>query len=182
VDQDGTCFGPDMQLQQTVAAITQIPLLLGGGFAEINQTEIAPQNTVIAGVSIGAALHNSRLDLTALKTAFATAAVPLPIRSVPTGAKTPFTSVPQTRTKQKIGLIDYGMGNQQSPINALEHLWATVVLGSELEQLHSCDLLALPGVGSFPKGMEELQKRGFDSWLKQWREEGKPLFVICLGM
>ena len=182
VDQDGTCSGPDMQLQEAVSAIARIPLVFGGGFVEINQLELALQKPAIAGVSIAAALHNGRLDLTSLKLALSTAVVPLAVRSVPGGAQTPMVSVLQPLTGQRIGVIDYGMGNQQSLINALEHLGATVLLASEPKLLQRCDLLTLPGVGSFPQGMLQLQERGLDSWLKQWVAAGNPLLGICLGM
>ena len=83
----------------------------------------------------------------------------------------------------RIGVINYGMGNQQSLINALTILGSDVVLTDQQNDLSSCDLLMLPGVGAFPKGMEALRLRGLDAWLcNEWVSFGKPLLGICLGM
>ena len=57
------------------------------------------------------------------------------------------------------------------------------ILSRQKNVLSSCDLLALPGVGAFAKGMTELKKYNLDNWLREeWVGSGKPLLGICLGM
>ncbi len=182
VDQDGTCAGPDQELQAAAAARARVPLVLGGGFAAANQVLAALQRPSVAAVCIGAALHRNRLELAALKQELAAAPAQLPIRLAGSGAASLRASLPQPLAGQRIGVIDYGMGNQQSLINALEQLGATAVLSAEPYLLQTCGLLALPGAGAFPKGMAELNRRGLDRWLRQWAAAGRPLLGICLGM
>jgi len=162
VDQDGTCAGPDLALQQVAAGSARVPLVLGGGYAEPSQILAALEEPNVAAVSIGAALHHARLDLQTLKLQLAAAPAQLPIRIAPATEQVPVTPPPQPLAGHRIGVIDYGMGNQQSLINALDYLGASVLLSANTEELQACSLLTLPGVGAFPQGMAELQKRGLD--------------------
>jgi len=182
VDQDGTCAGPDRELQVAAASRADVPLVLGGGFATTQHVLDALQETRISAVCLGAALHRRQLELAALKCELSAASAHLPIRLVASAATSSSVSANQPLAAERIGVIDYGMGNQQSLINAFEHLGATTVLSSEPNELQGCALLALPGVGAFPQGMAELQKRGLDRLLRQWVHDGRPLLGICLGM
>lgn len=182
VDQDGTCAGPDQELQLAAAAMSKVPLVFGGGFASTDQVLLSLQDPRVAAVCVGAALHRNQLELAALKRELAAAPAQLSIRLATSAAESSAGSGFQNLAGQRIGVVDYGMGNQQSLINALEHLGARAVLSSEPEMLQECGLLALPGVGAFPQGMAQLQNRGLDSWLKQWVAAGHPLLGICLGM
>lgn len=182
VDQDGTCAGPDQELHIAAAARSRVPLVLAGGFATTQQVLRALQEPFVAAVCMGAALHRNQLELARLKRELAAAPAQLPIR-LATSAEASWAGPGfQTLAGQRIGVVDYGMGNQQSLINALEHLGAMALLSSEPDTLQDCELLVLPGVGAFPKGMAQLQNRGLDSWLKQWVSAGNPLLGICLGM
>ncbi len=182
VDQDGTCAGPDQELQAAAAAMAEVPLVFGGGFSTAQHVHCAMQVSRIAGVCVGAALHQSQLSLSALKAELSDDSSHSPIRlnSIPSTSSSAF--VRQQLLGHRIGVVDYGMGNQQSLINALSYLGATSVLSSEPNTLQGCSLLTLPGVGAFPQGMAELQRRGLDRFLCQWVEEGLPLLGICLGM
>lgn len=182
VDQDGTCAGPDQELQVAAASRARVPLVLGGGFAATNQVLEALEQPAVAAVCIGAALHRTRLEMSILKRELAAAPAKLPIRLATCVAESPSVTVSPPLAGKRIGVIDYGMGNQQSLINALEHLGATAMLSAEPDSLLQCDLLALPGVGSFPQGMAELQRRGLDCWLREWVAARRPLLGICLGM
>ena len=182
VDRDGTCSGPDKELQAAAAAQAKIPLVFGGGFATTGQVAAALAEPHISGVCIGAALHRSRMPVTSIKKDLGTNENQLPIRQASNGA----TNVPDLHHHsligKHIGVVDYGMGNQQSLVSAFQRLGAVTVLSSEQDVLSKCGLVALPGVGAFPKGMSELKKRSLDVWLKQWVKDGRPLLGICLGM
>ena len=190
VDQDGTCSGPDDQLIQVASSITSVPLVVGGGFSDCDQIKSALIEKNISAVSLGASLHSHRLDLRVVKQEILESTPNIPIR--------PDSSVSTTLSSEnkilsgaeglsladcRIGVIDYGMGNQHSLINALESFGSEVLLTDKPSILTSCDLLTLPGVGAFPKGMDALRQRGLDSWLcNEWVAHGKPLLGICLGM
>jgi imidazole glycerol phosphate synthase glutamine amidotransferase subunit len=183
VDQDGTCAGPDQPLLAAAADKARVPLVLGGGFAAADHVLAAFQQPRLSAVSLGAALHHQRLELSALKRELAAAAPSLPLRLPPTAdhqSSQPAEAQPLAGVR--IGVIDYGMGNQQSLINALEMLGAEALLSDQPDQLRACKVLALPGVGAFPQGMAALRSRGLDAWLVEWVASGKPLLGICLGM
>ena len=63
--------------------------------------------------------------------------------------------------KQKIHLIDYGMGNLQSVIGAVEHLGASLEIAKDPKTIEMADTLILPGVGSFIKLWQHLKLLGF---------------------
>lgn len=80
-----------------------------------------------------------------------------------------------------IGILDYGMGNVRSVQKAMEYIGEKAVISGDFAVLDRCQRLVLPGVGSFGKGMEELNKRGLSSYVKK-RAEDTPVLGICLGM
>jgi glutamine amidotransferase len=81
-----------------------------------------------------------------------------------------------------IGVIDYGMGNLRSVLNALERLGADGRLVRDGEELEGVDKAVLPGVGAFGDGMRELGERGFVDAIPAYVADGRPLLGICLGM
>ncbi|MGX8834123.1 imidazole glycerol phosphate synthase subunit HisH [Amedibacillus sp. YH-ame6] len=82
-----------------------------------------------------------------------------------------------------IAVIDYGMGNLHSVINALEKIGAPCVLTNDPKVLEEADKLILPGVGAFPDCMKNLEAHGLIEVLhKEVIEKKKPLLGICLGM
>ena len=74
------------------------------------------------------------------------------------------------------------MGNQQSLINTLDYLGAFVFVSKNHKELNDSDLLILPGVGAFPKGMSNLKLLDLDIFIKEKTANGKPFLGICLGM
>tara|TARA_B100001063_G_scaffold193851_1_gene185293 strand:+ start:2582 stop:4042 length:1461 start_codon:yes stop_codon:yes gene_type:complete len=182
IDQDGTCLGPDHELLVAASEIAQVPLVFSGGFASEDQVLQALQLPAVSGVSLGAAVHKNRLNFGDLKQQLVDASATLPIRVPSLSSQIQLVDNSGPLVGKLIGIVDYGMGNQQSLYNAFEHLGADVSLSAEPGFLQKCDLLALPGVGSFPKGMAELQHSGLDCFLRDWVISGHPLLGICLGM
>ena len=180
VDQDGTCKGPDEQLVDSAARLARVSLVVGGGFAHTHQLVAALQHSEVSGVSLAAALHYNRLEVYQLKYQLLTSAKQPLIRHSPTVYES--EELRKLLCGLSIGVIDYGIGNQQSLINALRYLGANVILSDQPQEHNGQDILALPGVGSFPMGMAELRRRGLDKFLKKWVSGGKPLVGICLGM
>ncbi len=83
---------------------------------------------------------------------------------------------------KKIGVIDYGVGNLTSVKNALEFLGAKVVICSEPSSLKDMAGLILPGVGSFPSGINKLRDLDLVQSLEEAVKKGTPVLGICLGM
>ena len=83
---------------------------------------------------------------------------------------------------QRIGLIDYGMGNLHSVRRALERQGATVVPVQHSAAMEGCDALLLPGVGAFDPAMERLHGGDLVQPIRDWCGSGRPLLGICLGL
>ena len=84
--------------------------------------------------------------------------------------------------KADIVVIDYGMGNLLSVCRAFEYLGASVCITSDPNIILRSGKVVLPGVGSFPEAMKELQELGLISVIKQVAQNGTMLLGICLGM
>jgi imidazole glycerol-phosphate synthase subunit HisH len=81
-----------------------------------------------------------------------------------------------------IAVVDYGMGNRRSVQKALEHVGAQAAISAAPERLRAADGLVAPGVGAFPRAMQNINHLGLDRLLGEAAADGKPLLGICLGM
>ncbi len=81
-----------------------------------------------------------------------------------------------------IAVIDYGVGNTGSVLKAFQYLNIPVKLTADKDILKKADGVVLPGVGSFPAGIENLMKRGLIEKIRKLAEKEKPLLGICLGL
>lgn len=79
----------------------------------------------------------------------------------------------------KIVLINYGAGNIQSILFALERLQVKAVLSDDPEEIRSADLVIFPGVGEASSAMSKLKATGLDSLIATLEQ---PVLGICLGM
>ena len=81
-----------------------------------------------------------------------------------------------------VAVVDYGLANIQSVVNALECFASEVRIASSGEQLEGADKIVLPGVGHFDEGMRGMRARGHDVALDRLvRRQGVPMLGICLG-
>lgn len=178
VDKDGTLKGPDLELLSLVSSITKLPLIFGGGISSISDVSSVLSSPGLAAVSIGAALHN-RSFITNKAKNILNLEDSVSVRISRSGSN---DSLVSTKKEVRVGIINYGLGNQKSLFNALEHAGAQVILSSDFNELNDCNILALPGVGAFPEGMKQLKQRGLDEFIRDWANSNKPLIGICLGM
>jgi glutamine amidotransferase len=81
-----------------------------------------------------------------------------------------------------VAIVDYGMGNRRSVEKALEHVGARALVSSDPSRLAEADGLILPGVGAFPRAIENLRALGLDELLRERLAAGTPVLGICLGM
>lgn len=84
--------------------------------------------------------------------------------------------------RPQIAVLDYGMGNLRSVEKALERVGARPQLASDHASIRAVDGLVLPGVGAFPKAMEQVRRLGLDELVSERLAGGAPLLGICLGM
>ena len=85
--------------------------------------------------------------------------------------------------KQRIGIIDYGMGNLHSAAKALEHVAgdAEVIVSSDPHVIAETDRIILPGVGAIRDCMAEIRRLGFDQVVRE-AVKVKPVLAICVGI
>ena len=82
-----------------------------------------------------------------------------------------------------IAIVKYGMGNVASVQKVLKKLGYNSIITDSHEELEKADVILLPGVGSFKKGMENLNNSGLiDVLTTEVIEKKKPFLGICLGM
>ncbi|HSZ13777.1 MAG TPA: imidazole glycerol phosphate synthase subunit HisH [Solirubrobacteraceae bacterium] len=82
----------------------------------------------------------------------------------------------------EIAIVDYGMGNRRSVEKALEHVGARAFVTRDPEQLRAADGLVVPGVGAFPRAIDNLRQLGLDQLLRERVAASTPVLGICLGM
>ncbi len=82
----------------------------------------------------------------------------------------------------RVGIVDYGLGNRRSVQKALEHVGAEATISSQPDVLESCAGLVVPGVGAFPRAMENLRELGLVELIRARAQAGTPVLGICLGM
>ncbi|PIF70384.1 imidazole glycerol phosphate synthase subunit HisH [Flavobacterium sp. 2] len=79
----------------------------------------------------------------------------------------------------KIVIINYGAGNIQSIMFAIERLGFKAVLSDDPNEISSADKVIFPGVGEASSAMFKLRESGLDSLIPSLKQ---PVLGICLGM
>ena len=82
-----------------------------------------------------------------------------------------------------IGIVDYGLSNISSVLNAVKRLDYNCETIVDPKKLNNVDKIILPGVGSFKKATINLKKLNLFESLKNFiLIKKKPFLGICLGM
>lgn len=86
--------------------------------------------------------------------------------------------------KQKIVIVDYGIGNVQSVINAISYLgYKKLKVSANETIINEADVLILPGVGAFDESIKNLRERKLHHILNETvLVNKKPILGICVGM
>ena len=79
----------------------------------------------------------------------------------------------------KIVIINYGAGNIQSIMFAIERLGYKAVLSDNTDEIKAADKVIFPGVGEASYAMKMLQESGLDTLIPTLKQ---PVLGICLGM
>ena len=88
----------------------------------------------------------------------------------------------QKKHHSRVVVVDYQMGNIFSLCRALKKVGAQVVVTSDPKVVSGADYLVLPGVGAFPRAMENLCEKELAEPVLRHVQKGNPLLGICLGM
>lgn len=78
-----------------------------------------------------------------------------------------------------IAIIDYGAGNVQSVLFALERIGFTGKVTSDAQEIINADKVIFPGVGEASSAMKMLEEKGLVKVILQLKQ---PVLGICLGM
>lgn len=79
----------------------------------------------------------------------------------------------------KIVIINYGAGNIQSIMFAIERLGFHAVLSNDPAEIKTADKVIFPGVGEASYAMKMLKESGLDTLIPTLKQ---PVLGICLGM
>ena len=79
----------------------------------------------------------------------------------------------------QIAIIDYGAGNVQSVLFALERLGFTGKVTSDPSEINTADKVIFPGVGEASSAMKMLEDKNLVKVILQLKQ---PVLGICLGM
>jgi imidazole glycerol-phosphate synthase subunit HisH len=89
---------------------------------------------------------------------------------------------PLVQETVRIAVVDYGMGNRRSVEKALEHVGAHAFVSADEADLRAADGLVIPGVGAFPRAMDNLRERGLETLVRERVAARTPVLGVCLGM
>ncbi len=81
-----------------------------------------------------------------------------------------------------IVVVDYGMGNLKSVLNAFSKLGADIAVSGDPRVVEGASAIVLPGVGAFGRCMENLETRGLAASVREHVRKDKRYLGICLGM
>ena len=81
-----------------------------------------------------------------------------------------------------IVIIDYNVGNLKSVLGAFKRIGLDAVVSRDEKIIKEAKGIVLPGVGTFPTAMKNLEKYNLVELLKERKEAGIPILGICLGM
>ena len=82
----------------------------------------------------------------------------------------------------KVGIIDYGIGNQISIKRGLSLLGIKSIVSNKIDELNICNAILLPGVGAFAPSMKLLKEKSLDIFIQKKAKQNFPIIGICLGM
>lgn len=81
-----------------------------------------------------------------------------------------------------IAIIDYGIGNLHSVLNAFKKLGFDAKVTSNPNEILSASKVVLPGVGAFGDAIDTFRARGFEPIIEEVVKKNTPLLGICVGM
>ena len=81
----------------------------------------------------------------------------------------------------KVAVVDYGLGNIQSMMEAIRYIGFEPVLDTDGSRVQHAGVIVIPGVAEFSTGIKNLCNRGLDDSLRRSGSRGQPIVGVCLG-
>lgn len=81
----------------------------------------------------------------------------------------------------RVVIIETGVANTASVSAAFGRLGLDPVLSRDPEMVRQAELVVLPGVGAFGRGMTALRSNGLDEVVIERVERDEPMLGVCLG-
>ncbi len=92
------------------------------------------------------------------------------------------SAAPKNERRPPIAVIDYGVNNVGSVMNALRRVGAAPTLARSEADLANAEAMVLPGIGAFDTGVKNLRELGLFDAIKARVAADVPILGICLGM
>src|SRR5262249_49181570 len=89
---------------------------------------------------------------------------------------------PVDSAKKPVAVIDYGVNNVGSVVNALRRVGIVPYVAKADADLDRAAAMVLPGIGAVDTGGKNLRERGLSDAIKERAAGGTPILGICLGM
>ena len=80
----------------------------------------------------------------------------------------------------KILILDLQVSNLFSIVNAVKYLGYDYTVDNTKKKIENSDCIILPGVGSFPYAINQLNKKKLFNKLRNEANKGKPIIGIAL--
>jgi glutamine amidotransferase len=85
--------------------------------------------------------------------------------------------------RNKVSIIDYGMGNINSVFSAVKFLGYDVIITNDRTEILSSNKIILPGVGEFGSAVKNLEKLNLFGLIQDiYKSKEIKILGICLGM
>lgn len=81
----------------------------------------------------------------------------------------------------RVLILDLQVSNLFSIVNAIKYLGYDYIIDNTKKKLENSDCIIIPGVGSFPYAIRQLNKNKLFDKLRNEANKGKPIIGICLG-
>ena len=85
------------------------------------------------------------------------------------------------KNNKYVVILDLNLGNLGSIINVLDFLGINYIISNNKNEIKNYNKLIIPGVGSFNKAMENIEKLGLTKIIEHFFYE-KKIMAICLGL
>lgn len=82
----------------------------------------------------------------------------------------------------RVAVLNYGVGNLKSMMNALTTLDCEAILSNDSAKIMAAEKIIIPGVGAFAYCMKKLRDAGLETTIKRAADAGKSVLGICVGM
>ena len=82
---------------------------------------------------------------------------------------------------ERITIIDYGLGNLFSVVEACKYWGYNTCITNSANEVEQADFVILPGVGAFADAMDNLSKLHLDEAINNYLKKGNHLMGVCLG-